>query len=70
MKISRRQAASMTVAALGLLSLALGARANDATSYPAKPITIVYPYASGSASDALARQIGDVISVAGSTRDC
>lgn len=32
--------------------------------YPSKPITIVYPYAGGSASDALTRQIGEIISKA------
>ncbi|MCR8959765.1 tripartite tricarboxylate transporter substrate binding protein [Variovorax sp. S2] len=62
MKISRRHAASAAIAALGLLSLAPRAQANDAASYPTKPITIVYPYASGGASDTLARQVADVIS--------
>jgi tripartite-type tricarboxylate transporter receptor subunit TctC len=64
MKLSRRQALPMTIAALGALSLAHRAHANDATSYPSRPITIVYPYAAGSASDALTRQIGEVISKA------
>ncbi|UVH60650.1 tripartite tricarboxylate transporter substrate binding protein [Variovorax paradoxus] len=54
----------MTVAAMSALSLAHGAHANDAASYPAKPITIVYPYASGSASDTLTRQIAEVIAKA------
>ncbi|MFS2167083.1 Bug family tripartite tricarboxylate transporter substrate binding protein [Variovorax sp. Varisp62] len=36
------------------------ARAADAP-YPTKPITIVYPYAAGGASDLLARQIGELI---------
>jgi tripartite-type tricarboxylate transporter receptor subunit TctC len=33
-------------------------------AYPSKPITIIYPYASGSASDALARQVGEIITKA------
>lgn len=45
---------------------ALGTGAVGATegAYPTKPITIIYPYASGSASDALARQVGEIIAKA------
>ena len=47
MKLSRRQALPMTVAALSALSLAHHAHANDATSYPSRPITIAnVPYVS------------------------
>ena len=35
-----------------------------ASSYPGRPITIIYPYASGSASDALARQVAEIIAKA------
>jgi tripartite-type tricarboxylate transporter receptor subunit TctC len=52
-----------------VLALALGStlvpavQAADAP-YPSKPITIVYPYAGGSASDALTRQVGEAIAKA------
>ena len=61
MKFSCRHA-SIFLVALSVLSLAQSCYANDAAGYPTKPITIVYPYASGSASDALTRQIAEVIS--------
>ena len=63
MKFTRRHA-SITVVALSLLSLAQKAEANEAANYPTRPITIVYPYAAGSASDALTRQIAELISKA------
>jgi tripartite-type tricarboxylate transporter receptor subunit TctC len=46
---------------VGLSTCAAGAAE---AAYPAKPITIIYPYASGSASDALARQAGEIIAKA------
>lgn len=61
MKFSCRHA-SIFLVALNVLSLAQSCYADDAAGYPTKPITIVYPYASGSASDALTRQIAEVIS--------
>jgi len=51
---------SVTIAAL-LLSLGM-ASAQAADAYPAKPITIVYPYAPGSASDTLTRLLADAMS--------
>jgi len=59
MKTLRRRsalAAALCCAALSAPAL----HAADA-AYPTKPITIVYPYAGGSASDTLARQIGEII---------
>jgi tripartite-type tricarboxylate transporter receptor subunit TctC len=49
-------------AAMGLASLALPAISQTADAYPTKPITIVYPYAGGSASDTLTRQVGEILS--------
>jgi tripartite-type tricarboxylate transporter receptor subunit TctC len=49
------------IAASGLALLAPRAQAAE-PAYPARPITLIYPYASGSASDALARQVGEIIS--------
>lgn len=61
MNISRRAlAASLATIASGLAPLAQAAD----PAYPSKPITIVYPYAGGSASDALTRQVGEIISKA------
>ena len=51
---------SITIAAL-LMSLGL-ATAHAADAYPAKPITIVYPYAPGSASDTMTRLLADAMS--------
>ena len=64
MNFFRRHAAFTTIVALASLLFAHSANANDAAGYPSKPITIIYPYASGSASDTLTRQIADVISKA------
>ncbi|MDP9995159.1 tripartite-type tricarboxylate transporter receptor subunit TctC [Variovorax boronicumulans] len=50
-----------------LIAFALGSVAGGlcaAESYPSKPITIVYPYAGGSASDTLTRQFGEILSKA------
>lgn len=61
MKTSRRRlAACLAIAALGLHSLSQAAE----SGYPSKPITIIYPYAGGSASDALTRQIAELLSKA------
>ncbi|WP_191577391.1 MULTISPECIES: Bug family tripartite tricarboxylate transporter substrate binding protein [Achromobacter] len=51
---------SVAFAAL-LLSLGMTA-AQAADAYPSKPITIVYPYAPGSASDTMTRLLGDAMS--------
>lgn len=51
---------SVTIAVL-LLSLEMTS-AQAADAYPAKPITIVYPYAPGSASDTMTRLLGDAMS--------
>lgn len=55
----------LATAAFALACTALGApHARAEGAYPTKPITIVYPYAGGSASDILARQVGEIISKA------
>ena len=51
---------SVTIAAL-LLSLGV-VPAHAADTYPAKPITIIYPYAPGSASDTMTRLLADAMS--------
>lgn len=53
----------LAAALLGILGGAATTASAD-PSYPAKPITIIYPYAGGSASDTLARQVGEMISKA------
>lgn len=58
MNISRRTLS----AALALASIGIAPHALASDDYPNKPITIVYPYAGGSASDALARQVGEILS--------
>ena len=50
----------VTIAAL-MLSLGMAA-AHAADGYPGKPITIVYPYAPGSASDTMTRLLADAMS--------
>ena len=47
------------IAAAALASLALAATAQD---YPAKPITFVVPFAAGSATDQIARAVGQSVS--------
>ena len=50
-------------ASLGAVLLALGlAPAQAADAYPAKPITIIYPYAPGSASDTMTRLLAQAMS--------
>ena len=57
MNISRRAlSATLLVGAAGVASFAA-----KASSYPSRPITIVYPYTDGSASDVLARQVAEII---------
>lgn len=51
-------------ATIGLASLALPVLSPAADAYPAKPITIVYPYAGGSASDTFTRQVGEILTKA------
>ncbi|HYF16513.1 MAG TPA: tripartite tricarboxylate transporter substrate binding protein [Ramlibacter sp.] len=58
MTINRRE----LLAALAAGTVASGVRA--AEGYPNKPITIVYPYAGGSASDAMTRQFGEILAKA------
>lgn len=61
MNILRRNlAASLGLAAMGLVPLAQATE----PAYPNKPITIVYPYAGGSASDALTRLVGEILTKA------
>lgn len=72
---ARREAPTMTLLRRRLLPLLHAAaialapglappvRAAEAP-YPSKPITIVYPYAAGGASDAMTRQIGELIAKA------
>jgi len=57
MNISRRALSAALL--LGAVPLAAGA-----ASYPDRRIRIVYPYAGGSASDLLARQVGEILSKA------
>src|SRR4051794_36677852 len=45
--------------AAGLIGMAGSAQAADV--YPSRPITIVFPYAVGSASDTLTRQVAEVL---------
>ncbi len=60
MNLSRRAlSATLLLAATGAAPFAV-----KADSYPDRPITIIYPYAAGSASDLLARQIGEILSKA------
>lgn len=47
-----------------LATLALPVTSQGADAYPVKPIIIVYPYAGGSASDALTHQVGEILSQA------
>jgi tripartite-type tricarboxylate transporter receptor subunit TctC len=58
MNFSRRALSAVLAAA------AVSPLAARSDSYPDRPITIIYPYAGGSASDVLARQIGEIISTA------
>lgn len=53
-----RRAALAQVAAAALLAASLGAHAQ---SYPDKPITFIVPFAAGSATDQIARAIGQAV---------
>jgi len=57
----RRVLATAAAAAVLGLSAAAGARA-QALAYPSKPVTFVVPFAAGSATDQLARALGQSIS--------
>ncbi len=58
MNLKRRALhAALLLCAVGNASMAFAA-----DPYPSKPITIIYPYAGGSASDVLTRQVGEIIS--------
>lgn len=58
MKLSRRAA----TATLLLAATVLAPHVGRAAAWPDRPITIVYPYAPGSASDLLAREVGEILS--------
>ena len=58
--LSRRSLIAVAVSAIGVLTLALPAPA-AAQSYPSKPIVFVVPFAAGSATDQLARALGQSI---------
>jgi tripartite-type tricarboxylate transporter receptor subunit TctC len=47
---------------LGLLSTALGSMSADAQGYPTRPITVIVPFAGGSASDVVMRIMLDRMS--------
>lgn len=51
-------------AIVALACAAAAASAAAAETWPARPITIIYPYAAGSASDVLTRQVGEMLSKA------
>lgn len=53
---------SLCAGMAGLLLSACLMPANAADAYPTKPITIIYPYAPGSASDTLTRVLADAMS--------
>ena len=59
MTMKTRKFLSVTLACIAIASSVAPALAADA--YPSKPITIIYPYASGSASDALTRMVGEIL---------
>ena len=60
MNFTRRAlSATLLAAAAGVAPFAA-----KASPYPGRPITIIYPYASGSASDTLARQVAEIIAKA------
>lgn len=61
--LSRRSLIAVAVSALGVLTLTLALPAPAAAqSYPSKPIIFVVPFAAGSATDQLARALGQSIS--------
>ena len=63
MTIPRRTFVLNAAASLCAASLATAARAAG-PGYPGKPITIVFPYAAGGATDAMTRQIADLMAKA------
>lgn len=56
----RRRVLAATAAAV--LCAAAGAANAQAPAYPAKPVTFVVPFAAGSATDQLARALGQAVS--------
>ena len=58
--IHRRKALALSVAGALAIGLSLSAQAAD---YPAKPINFVVPFGAGSATDLLARAIGQSVSL-------
>lgn len=63
MTIHRRTFVLNAAASLCAAPLATPARATG-PDYPSKPITIVFPYAAGGATDAMTRQIADILAKA------
>jgi tripartite-type tricarboxylate transporter receptor subunit TctC len=61
-EVAVRTLASVVVAGVAAVAASMPAAAADA--YPSRPITIVYPYATGSASDTLTRLVGEIITKA------
>ena len=61
-KQSTRRAALASLAVAGLSLLSAGAQAQDAASFPNKPVNLVTAFASGSGPDAVLRQVGDKLS--------
>jgi tripartite-type tricarboxylate transporter receptor subunit TctC len=60
---SRGRRAALASFAFAMAAAPFGVQAQDAASYPNKPITIVVPYAAGGSSDTRARQVGDKLAV-------